>query len=323
MDKNVKNEREWFNNSNIITTVAIALLTLIIILSQSYAVKNNLSTNDILRNLLNHNTLYIIGLIYFIPLKTKTGKKYFNYLNVFLILIYFIFSITSLLSVIRSLGITSLISFGINIVFFVYMIHVFMKNTRFWKELKLEKSPFNEIKNEGYFYTIVVLAIILLVMNLIYSENFDGVVLSLVSIAYTIVLARYIYAYGLYLDLSNEDKKALAHDLFVEIDLLDKDLPKLKKLANEVSSHELNGYQIVALVTFGIGFCVGIIFGNLFPSCGTTSGLYTKACNTTEFNFSLTICIWFASFLICVFFYAIGNIISLLESINTKLKPKK
>lgn len=151
MDKNVKNEREWFNNSNIITTVAIALLTLIIILSQSYAVKNNLSTNDILRNLLNHNTLYIIGLIYFIPLKTKTGKKYFNYLNVFLILIYFIFSITSLLSVIRSLGITSLISFGINIVFFVYMIHVFMKNTRFWKELKLEKSPFNEIKNEGYF----------------------------------------------------------------------------------------------------------------------------------------------------------------------------
>ena len=302
MDKNVKNEREWFNNSNIITTVAIALLTLIIILSQSYAVKNNLSTNDILRNLLNHNTLYIIGLIYFIPLKTKTGKKYFNYLNVFLILIYFIFSITSLLSVIRSLGITSLISFGINIVFFVYMIHVFMKNTRFWKELKLEKSPFNEIKNEGYFYTIVVLAIILLVVNLIYSENFDGVVLSLVSIAYTIVLARYIYSYGLYLD---------------------KDLPKLKKLANEVSSHELNGYQIIALVTFGIGFCVGIIFGNLFPSCGTTSGLYTKACNTTEFNFSLTICIWFASFLICVFFYAIGNVISLLESINTKLKPKK
>ena len=235
MDKNVKNEREWFNNSNIITTVAIALLTLIIILSQSYAVKNNLSTNDILRNLLNHNTLYIIGLIYFIPLKTKTGKKYFNYLNVFLILIYFIFSITSLLSVIRSLGITSLISFGINIVFFVYMIHVFMKNTRFWKELKLEKSPFNEIKNEGYFYTIVVLAIILLVVNLIYSENFDGVVLSLVSIAYTIVLARYIYSYGLYLDLSNEDKKALAHDLFVEIYLLDKALPKLKKLATEVS----------------------------------------------------------------------------------------
>ena len=48
MDKNIKNEREWFNNSNIITTVAIALLTLIIILSQSYAVKNNLSTKTLL-----------------------------------------------------------------------------------------------------------------------------------------------------------------------------------------------------------------------------------------------------------------------------------
>lgn len=323
MEKNIKDEREWFDNPNIITTIAISLLTLIIILSQSYAVKNNLSTNDILRNLLNHNTLYIIGLIYFIPLKTKAGKKYFNYLNVFLILIYFIFSITSLLSVIRSFGITSLISFSINVVFFVYMVHVFMKNTRFWKEFKLEKSPFNEIKNESYFYMIVVLAIILLVMNLIYSENFDGVVLSLVSICYTIVLARYIYSYELHLDLSNEDRKNLSHDLFSEIDSLDKDLPKIKKLANEVSSHELNGYQIVALVTFGIGFCIGIIFGNLFPSCGTTSGLYTKACNTTEFNFSLTICIWFVSFLICVFFYAIGNIISLLESINTKLKSKK
>ena len=170
----------------------------------------------------------------------------------------------------------------------IYMIHVFLKKTRFWKELKLEKSPFNEIKNENYYYIQVILSISLLVINLIYCTNFDGVVLSLVGMIYTIVLARYIYIYQIHLDFNIEDIKRYSKDLFYEIDKSDKDFPKLKKLATEVTAHELNGYQIVALVTMGICFCTGIIFGNLFPSCGSTSGLYTKVCNTTEFNFSLT-----------------------------------
>ncbi len=323
MEQTPKKEREWYDSSNIITTVAISLLTVIIILSQSYAVKNNLSTNDILRNLLNHNMIYIIGLIYFIPLKTKTGKKYFNYLNLFLIIIYFIFSITGLLSIIRSFGITSLITLGINLVFLIYMIHVFLKKTRFWTEFKLEKSPFNEIKNENYYYAQIILSIILLVINLIDSVNIDGVILSLIGMVYTIILTRYIYIYQVYLSLSDTEKKNYSKDLFYEIDKIDKDFPKLKKLANEVTAHELNGYQIVALVTMGICLCVGIIFGNLFPSCGSTSNLYNNVCNTTEFNFSLTICIWFIGFLVCVFFYAIGHIVSLLESINQNLSKKK
>ena len=318
-----KKEARWYDNSNILTTVSITLLALIIILSQSYAVKNNLSTNDILRNLLNHNTLYIIGLIYFIPLKTKAGKKYFNYLNLFLILIYAIFSTTSVLSIIRSFGLTSLINLGINIVFLVYMVHVFLKKTRFWKDFRLEKSPFNEIKNEHYFYTQVVLAIVLFTVDLIYSTNVDGIVLSIVVMLYTILLSRYIYTYQVYLDNSKDIKKNNPNNLFVQIDSMDKDFPRVKKLINDISSRELNGYQIIALVIMGICFGVGIIFGNLFPSCGSNSGLYNSVCNTTEFNFSLTVCIWFGGFLVCVFFYAIGHIISLLESINQNLSKKK
>lgn len=323
MDNKLKNEREWYDNPNIITTVAITILTLIIVLSQSYAVKNNLTTNEILRNLLNHNTLYIIGLIYFIPLKTKAGKKYFNYLNLFLIIVYLIFSITSLLSIIRSFGLTSLITLGINIVFLIYMSHVFLKKTRFWKEFKLEKSPFNEIKNENYYYVQIILSIALLVINLIYSANIDGMVLSIVGMIYTIILARYIYIYQVHLENIVDKNKEVSNDLFYQIDKINMDFPKLKKIANDVTSRELNGYQAIALVIMGICFCLGIIFGNLFPSCGSTSGLYDSTCNTTEFNFSLTICIWFIGFLVCTFFYAIGHIISVLESINENLKKKK
>ncbi len=112
-------------------------------------------------------------------------------------------------------------------------------------------------------------------------------------------------------------------NMFDEIDKVSKDLPKLKTVTTEVSKHDLNNYQIVALVTFGICFCVGIIFGNLFPSCGTASSLYASGCQTTEFNFSLTVAIWFIGFLVCVFFYGLGNIISLLESINKNLTKKK
>lgn len=322
MDNKLKNERRWYNNPNIITTIIITVLFLIILLSQSYAVKNNLTTVEILRNLLNHNTLYIIGLIYFIPLKIKALRKYFNYLNLFLILIYFIFSITSILSIIRSFGLTSLFTLGINIIFLIYMIHTFLKKTRFWKDLKLEKSPFNEIKNDNYFYTLLVFSIIMFTIDLINSTNVDGIIISIVVMIYNILLTRYIYTYQIYIDNHKAISKEYPKDLFVEIESNDKDFPKIKKLIADISSSKLNGYQVIAVVTMGICFVVGIIFGNLFPSCGSSSNLYNSVCNTTEFNFSLTIFIWFIGFLTCVFFYGIGHIILLLESINNNLNKK-
>lgn len=195
-----KEEIEWYNNPNFITTIAITLLALIIILSQSFAVKNNLGTNDILRNLLNHNSIYLLGLLYFVPLKTASGKRYFNYLNVFLMIVYAIFTTTSVLTIVQSFGFNSLLGLGINIVYLVYMIHTFLRNTRIWKEFKLEKSPFNEISNNNYFYAIIILSIVLLTINLIEASTFDGVVLSLLGTTYTCILARFIYLYKIHLE---------------------------------------------------------------------------------------------------------------------------
>ena len=64
-----KEEKEWYDNPRIITNIAISFIVLMLLLSESFAVKNNLSTANILRNLLNHNIIYLIWLIYLFHLK--------------------------------------------------------------------------------------------------------------------------------------------------------------------------------------------------------------------------------------------------------------
>lgn len=109
-------------------------------------------------------------------------------------------------------------------------------------------------------------------------------------------------------------------DMFEEIEKTKADLPKAKNISKEISKLKLNFYQIFAIFTYFIVFCLGIIFGNLFPACGTSSTLYSGVCLATEFNFSLMLCVWFIGLIICLFIFAIGHIIVLLESINKKLK---
>lgn len=108
-------------------------------------------------------------------------------------------------------------------------------------------------------------------------------------------------------------------DMFEEIDRVKKALPKFHSITKEVGKYQLNGYQKFAIVTYFICFCLGILFGNLFPACGSSSTMYSVTCVTTEFNFSLMIFIWFVSFLLCLFFFAIGHIILLLDAIHDKL----
>ena len=173
----------------------------------------------------------------------------------------------------------------------------------------MDNSPFNEINNENYFYSIVVLTIILLAVNLIGSTTFDGIIISLLSTLYTLSLARFIYLYQ------------IKGNIFLDNENI-KELPKVKTVKEFIKSKNLNSYQVIAIVIFGICFILGIIFGNVFPACGSTSNLYTT-CTITEFNFSLTLSIWFISFLVTVLFYGMGKIISLLSSINEKLGKKK
>lgn len=196
---------EWFNNPTIITSLIIGLIALIILLSQSFAIKNNLSPVDMLGSILNHNIMYLLVCIYFIALKTKSGKKYFDFLNIFLIILYLLSAITSLLTVFQSFGLASLLGLMIDILLVIYLFHTLLRGTRVWLGANLGNSPFNEISNNGYFTTILVLAITLLAIDLISSTSFDGTVLSLLDTFYIGLFVRYIYLYGEFLNSKKID----------------------------------------------------------------------------------------------------------------------
>ena len=207
MDKSVKKRVEWYNDASTITTGVIGLIIITILLSQSFAIKNGLSAVDILSSILTHNSIYLCVCLYFIALKTKFGKKYFDHLNLILILFYLFTTFTSFLTVFQSFNLNSLMSLFIHVFIVLYLVHTFFRGTRIWKEFKLSKSPFNEFSNEGYFYTVVILGVILLAINLIMTTSFHGTVLSLLDCSFTYLFARYIYLYWQYLDLKKIDSK--------------------------------------------------------------------------------------------------------------------
>ncbi|MCI8569615.1 MAG: hypothetical protein HFJ11_06535 [Bacilli bacterium] len=111
-------------------------------------------------------------------------------------------------------------------------------------------------------------------------------------------------------------------DFFEEIAKVKEDFPKINvnSLNSEVKKYKFNFYQIFAIILFIVFFFLGIIFGNLFATCETTSYYYSKSCLVTEFNFSLMLGIWLISLLVSTVIYSIGHIISLLTSINEKIK---
>jgi len=108
-------------------------------------------------------------------------------------------------------------------------------------------------------------------------------------------------------------------NFFDEITKAKKDFPKIHAVKNEVTNYEFNFYQVFAVGIFVVCFFLGIIFGNLFATCRTTSYFYSDACLVTEFNFSLMIVIWFSGLLVSVFLFSIGHIIALLTAIREKL----
>ena len=97
--KNTTNkEKEWYDNPDLITTMLIGVIILSIILSQSFAIRNHLDTGTILRSILNHNSLYLLALVYFIFIKTKIEKRYFHFLNIIhnlncLLYLYYLYTV--------------------------------------------------------------------------------------------------------------------------------------------------------------------------------------------------------------------------------------
>jgi len=109
-------------------------------------------------------------------------------------------------------------------------------------------------------------------------------------------------------------------DMFEEINKTKKELPRIKTIKSSILSYNYNFYEKAAMIIFFICFVMGIVLGNLFPACGTSSTIYADVCDNTVFNFSLTLIIWFISFILCMFIFGLGHIIYILNEINKKMK---
>ncbi len=244
-----KNKISWIDDARKITSILIVLMIAIIILSQSFAINNNLSTIDILKNIVNHNVVYLLLLIYFVSIKTYFGKKNFNYFNLILIAIYMITSITSLLNLFQSLSLSSIISFVLNITLLIYISHVFLRNTRLWKELNLSKSPFNELSNDWLLSAAIVLTVTKLAVTLIFTTSIDGAFLSFLDCIFGCFFVRYIYLYRDYLDKKRIDSdnegdfseyKEKIND-FVEENDLDETIDAIKDKVDDIGDSVKDG----------------------------------------------------------------------------------
>ena len=202
MSKNEK-KLKWYDSGEFVTNAIIGIILFMIVCSQSFA--NGELSFALFSSVINHNSIFLLVLIYFILLKFSPGKKYFNYLNVFLVFIYFIATITSMLTVIQSFSLTPALSFILNVVLLLYLIHTLFRDSVIWKDFHLANSPFNELTNEWFFYAMVVISIFLLAVNLISTVVIRGVIISILDTIYYILFGRYIYLYREYLDQKKLD----------------------------------------------------------------------------------------------------------------------
>lgn len=229
---NKDNDIKWYESGNAITTLIIVTILLAIFCSQSFAVVGD-SSLSIFTSIINHNALYLFSLVYFVLLKTRSGKRYFNYLNVFLAFFYFISTVTSILTLIQSFSLNTILGLFINVILFLYLLHTMFRDTSVWREAQLGKSPFNEIKNDNYYYALVVLVVVDLVVNLISTVVVSGLFISILDALYILLFGRYIYLYREYLDYHGLDSENEGN--FDEIrENISKNVEEVKEKVNEV-----------------------------------------------------------------------------------------
>lgn len=232
-------KNKWYDNANMITSLIIGTILLIIIFTQSFALRRNGSI-ELFTSIINHNSVYLFILIYFILLKFYVGKRYFNYLSVFVIFIYFIITTTSFLTVIQAFSLITSLDFLLNTLLLIYMVHTLMRDTRIWREFYLSKSLFNELPNEFMFYSIIVVSIILLAVNLISTIVISGVFISVLDTVYIVLMARYIYLYRIFLDKKKIDVGDTMNleDVKKKIDEVDKKISnRLDEFGNDINNY--------------------------------------------------------------------------------------
>ena len=158
-------------------------------------------------------------------------------------------SITSLLNLFQSLSLSSIISFVLNITLLIYISHVFLRNTRLWKELNLSKSPFNELSNDWLLSAAIVLTVTKLAVTLIFTTSIDGAFLSFLDCIFGCFFVRYIYLYRDYLDKKRIDSdnegdfseyKEKIND-FVEENDLDETIDAIKDKVDDIGDSVKDG----------------------------------------------------------------------------------
>jgi len=247
-----KKELSWYNNPSLLTSLILLDLFLILIFSQSLGIGSQLTAQELFRNIINLNTSYVLVFIYFLLLNFRVGKRYFNTLNLILILLYFIITITSFLSIFHVFNIFSCLMFGLNFVLFIQMFHVLLRDTRIWDDFGLSKSPFNEIHSDSYFYIISILSILYLAINLVFTSEFDSVVIILFVSIFYMFFSRFLMLYSNYLDSKGIDventgsfdklKEKVSEKINIDVveDTMEKLSEKIEDLENKVKEYTDN-----------------------------------------------------------------------------------
>ena len=201
-----KNEKDFFDSPSMITFILIGLLVVLIILSQSFAIQSHMEAGEIFRSIINHNSIYLVSLIYFILIRFKFGKKYFDYLNVLFFVFFLLSTFAGLFTIFQSFGFASILNLSFNILVTLYFGYSFFTDTVIGRDLKLSDSPLSEIKNGQYYYLLLGIIAVSLVVSLIDVNNFEDVVVYLLEAMYQFFLIRYIYLYKEYIESKSEEK---------------------------------------------------------------------------------------------------------------------
>ncbi len=192
-EKNIK----YYSNPNIIVNSIIIVLIIGMIFSQTFLIDNTIdSMFESIVSVINHNSINILILAYFIALKFKVGKVNFNYFNIFLTILYLIISITSVLALIQNITLISILTLIIHIIILLYIINSLFIETKIWEVYKLDKSFLNTITNTNYFNSVIIISIILVSVSLITIERVELLVLTVIDSLIFVLIARYLFLYG-------------------------------------------------------------------------------------------------------------------------------
>lgn len=229
MNKN--NEKDFFDSPSMVTFILIGLLVVLIILSQSFAIQSHMEAGDIFRSIINHNSIYLVSLIYFILIRVKFGKKYFDYLNLIMFTFYLLTTFASLFTIFQSFGFSSILTLAFNVLITLYFGYSFFTSTVIGKDLKLSDSPLAEINNGQYYYLLIGIIAISLIVSLISVNSFEDVVVYLLEAIYQFMFVRYIYLYKEYIERKEESNNiSKDNDKPKEENVIVEDKKEIKKV---------------------------------------------------------------------------------------------